>query len=773
MAITIGAYVTRDKYFSVPPSGINVTDMEIVKGLIVPALRPDQPHLVRLEATTDFERGTVHVVISELSPDKKSAQCNVKCIIHYGENHTWLKEWTRTAYLLSKRIEHLEQDAKEGTTARIPRSLVYKLFSTVVNYSQNYQGIWEALINVEDLEAAATIRFQQDQHSGEFSNSPIWIDNLAQISGFLMNATGIVNPLKDVFIAQGWESFQIAEKIDPKREYRVHLKIRDMTRGVYVGDTSILQDGRMIGLIGGIKFQKLSRKTMDAVLKISSLDSDSTRHSPSDKNRSVQSKPTALSTHIQANLPVAPKARVNTTIAEAFAIFAEEIGLPITEFSDATNLADLGVDSLLSLTILAKLRERLGIDIPQSAFQDCESVKDLRQLISTCTSQKITSEDNDETPSSSESSTIYTSPIPKTHSVAKHATVDLNTVYTVIADQIGVSVAELLSATNFEALGVDSLMSLSIVGSLRENLGLDIRPEMMEENFSLDVIESEFERCFPSKESTDLSSPKASIQPELKARSVLLQGNAKSSDKTLFLFPDGSGSASSYTNLPTIAPNIRVFGIDSPFLRHTKDYTCTLEAASRIMLNEVRRRQPTGPYLLAGWSAGGMYAYEAAKLLIANGETVEKLILIDSPCRLIHGAMPQDVLDFISSHGVITEKDNGSAPEWLKKHFSATIQAVKGYTPQPIPSPIAPDTFLIWAAKGVFEDYDKTTTHEGKIDMSDSVAAWLLAPKHHPDAQGWERLLCPGRVWSTSVVGNHFSMVHPPHVSFLCRKSLR
>jgi thioesterase domain-containing protein/acyl carrier protein len=579
-----------------------------------------------------------------------------------------------------------------------------------------------------------------------------------------MNATGIANSLKNVFIAQGWESFQIAQEIDPGKEYRVHLKMRDMTKGVYVGDTSILQDGIMIGLIGGIKFQKLSRKTMDAVLRVAPSESDSTKHSLSDNYRSVRPKTTALGNHIQENVPVASKAKVNTTVAEAFAIFAREVSLPVADCSDTTHLADLGVDSLLSLTILAKLRERLGIDISRSAFQDCESIKDLRQLIRTCTSQETTPEDNGEISSSSESSTVYTPPTPKAPIEAEKVAVDLDTVYTVIADQIGVSVAELLSATDFEALGVDSLMSLSIVGSLRETLGLDIRPEMMEGSFSLDIIKSQFERCFPSKEPISPSPSKPITQPEPKARSVLLQGSANSSDKTLFLFPDGSGSASSYTNLPTIDPNIRIFGIDSPFLRNAENYTCTLETASRIMLNEVLRRQPTGPYFLAGWSAGGMYAYEASKLLIANGETVQQLLLIDSPCRLLHGAMPQDVLDFISQSDIITETNNGSAPDWLTKHFSATIEAVKGYTPQPIPSSIAPDTFLIWACKGVFEDYDKKH-HEAKIDMSDSVAAWLLEPKSDPGAQGWERLLCPGRVWSTSVAGNHFSMVHAPHVS--------
>jgi iterative type I PKS product template protein len=763
MALTIGEFVTRDKCSSVPPSGINVTDMEIVKGLVVPALRPDQPQLVRLEATTDFERGSVHVVISELSHDRKSAGCNVKCVVRYGEHHTWLKEWARTAYLISKRIEHLELDAKAGSTARLPRSLVYKLFSTVVNYSQGYQGIYEALINVEELEAAATIHFQQDRHGGEFTNSPIWIDNLAQLSGFLMNATGITNSLKEVFIAQGWESFQIAQEIDPAKEYRVHLKMRDLTRGLYVGDTSILQDGQMVGLIGGIKFQKLSRRTMDAVLKVSPSDShQSTRHSPSESPKVMQPRTKALSEHVQANVPDS-KVWVNTTKDEAFAIFAQEVGMSIAELSDTTSLSDLGVDSLLSLTILAKLRERLGIDVPQSAFQDCESVRDLRQLISTCTSQETALHDNNEDTSSSESSKIYTPPARGTPGKAESVTIDLNTVYTVIADQIGVSVTELLAANDFEALGVDSLMSLSILGSLRESLGLDVQPDMMQGTFSLDTIKSEFERCFPSKQPVNLSSAEDVTHPTPKAKSVLLQGNAKSADKTLFLFPDGSGSASSYINLPNIPEDICVFGIDSPFLRRADEYTCTLEEASRIMLNEVRRRQPTGPYLLAGWSAGGMYAYEAARLLIASGEKVEKLILIDSPCRLLHGAMPQDVLDFVSQSGVITAKNNGAAPEWLIKHFSATIEAVKRYSPQAIESSVAPDTFLIWASKGVFEDFGKTT----KIDLSDSVATWLLQPKPSPGSQGWDRLLCPERVWSTSVSGNHFSMVHPPEVSFL------
>jgi len=44
----------------------------------------------------------------------------------------------------------------------------------------------------------------------------------------------------------------------------------------------------------------------------------------------------------------------------------------------------------------------------------------------------------------------------------------------------------------------------------------------------------------------------------------------------------------------------------------------------------VRRRQPDGPYLLAGWSMGGTIAWEMCRQLIAQDQTVGPLTLIDA-----------------------------------------------------------------------------------------------------------------------------------------------
>jgi myxalamid-type polyketide synthase MxaB len=46
--------------------------------------------------------------------------------------------------------------------------------------------------------------------------------------------------------------------------------------------------------------------------------------------------------------------------------------------------------------------------------------------------------------------------------------------------------------------------------------------------------------------------------------------------------------------------------------------------------------QPEGPFLLAGWSAGGVYAYEMARQLRRQGDEVALLALLDTPLPSIY-----------------------------------------------------------------------------------------------------------------------------------------
>lgn len=57
----------------------------------------------------------------------------------------------------------------------------------------------------------------------------------------------------------------------------------------------------------------------------------------------------------------------------------------------------------------------------------------------------------------------------------------------------------------------------------------------------------------------------------------------------------------------------------------------TFEEMARDYLEEVRLVQPAGPYLLGGFSGGGLVAYEMARQLVEAGEEVELVVLLDTP----------------------------------------------------------------------------------------------------------------------------------------------
>lgn len=94
-------------------------------------------------------------------------------------------------------------------------------------------------------------------------------------------------------------------------------------------------------------------------------------------------------------LPEQPQAALEISRSDTFAtinfddvlkIMAEEIEVGLDTITDQTSLADLGVDSLLSLMIGSRLRDELDIEIDSSSLlTTLSSVGDLRQALATAT----------------------------------------------------------------------------------------------------------------------------------------------------------------------------------------------------------------------------------------------------------------------------------------------------------------------------------------------------------------------------------------------------
>jgi amino acid adenylation domain-containing protein len=70
------------------------------------------------------------------------------------------------------------------------------------------------------------------------------------------------------------------------------------------------------------------------------------------------------------------------------------------------------------------------------------------------------------------------------------------------------------------------------------------------------------------------------------------------------------------------------------------DLSLSIEEMTRPLVESVRAVQPSGPYLIAGYSLGGVLAYELATQLIAEGERVAWLGLLDTPFSGVLGRRP-------------------------------------------------------------------------------------------------------------------------------------
>jgi amino acid adenylation domain-containing protein len=98
-----------------------------------------------------------------------------------------------------------------------------------------------------------------------------------------------------------------------------------------------------------------------------------------------------------------------------------------------------------------------------------------------------------------------------------------------------------------------------------------------------------------------------------------------------FFFHGGSADALTWE------PFARRLGNDRPFYalqRHDLNgqpiHTMSLEAMATLCLQEMRTVQPQGPYWLGGHCFGGTIAFEIARQLQAQGETVALLALVDA-----------------------------------------------------------------------------------------------------------------------------------------------
>lgn len=815
MALTLAGYLHRKVNKSVEYIPMNVRQLEIIKPLIAKGRDAKEQQVLRITATAERPLKLVKISYNSISRDGSVGDLHALCNVEYGDIKSWLADWSRLAYLFRSRIDVLAQGADAGKYKKVNRGQAYEAFSSLVQYDKKFHGMKEVVLDSKNFEAISSIDFQATESDGDFEANPYWIDNITHLSGFVLNGSDAVDSNKEVYISHGWESLQMVRPLSARRSYRNHVKMHRGPRQTMIGDVYVFDGEDMVALVGGVNFQAIPRSLLNKLLPptdgaaaypkaqaLSPLNGIASHPKAGHLESKKEAAPVLIETTYNPTASIShPQNENDSVIAEFMSIISGELGLEPSELPDGAAFTDVGLDSLMSLTITGRMREELEIDVPTSLFVENATIGEAKLAILAL--------DGDHSNGSASIFSASTASVASTDamagdeitrntsigsSLAKYSTdITAEKLLSTVSEELGIEQSELLEMDNFADMGVDSLMSLTITGRIREELELDIPttffvdyPSITDAKMAISALmgvnssegatpSSHTGYTTPGETETTLSMPNldgeslTNLVVEIRANdevlrpatSILLSGSPKTASKTLFLFPDGSGSATSYAMLPNISSDVCVYGLNCPFMKTPADYTNGIDSVSAQYLAEVKRRQPHGPYYLGGWSAGGVIAYQVAYKLLEIGEKTERLFLIDSPCPINLEPLPSSLLHFVDSMGLLGTQS--SPPDWLIPHFEASIANLAAFTPCPIDSSEAPKTLIIWARDGLCND-PKDQKFPRSAGEAKSVK-FLLDSRLDLGSYGWDKLLAEENILTMTVQGNHFTMMREPEVS--------
>jgi enterobactin synthetase component F len=180
---------------------------------------------------------------------------------------------------------------------------------------------------------------------------------------------------------------------------------------------------------------------------------------------------------------------------------------------------------------------------------------------------------------------------------------------------------------NFFALGGDSLSAVNMVAELSARYAIEL------------PISALFQD--PTIANLARSIDGAAIPDMFGTMLPLRQGNEA---PALFCVHPVAGMSWGYAGLTRyLAPPQSIYGLQSIGL--VDSMPLSIEAMAIRYLEEIRKVQPRGPYMLVGWSLGGLVAHEIAAQLCRSGEKVRLLGMLDSyPFRFSETMAEADVV---------------------------------------------------------------------------------------------------------------------------------
>ncbi|MFL0800289.1 MAG: SDR family NAD(P)-dependent oxidoreductase [Agarilytica sp.] len=343
-------------------------------------------------------------------------------------------------------------------------------------------------------------------------------------------------------------------------------------------------------------------------------------------------------------------------------------------------------------------------------------------------------------------------------------------------DQVGVE-------DSFFDLGGHSLVAVRLFAKIQQTYDVDYPISILFEAPTITACAAMLREEVGEVDSSDESDSGSAKEKSHTARYTHLvpMHSTKSTKLTPFFLVAGMfGNVLNLRHLAQLIGNERPFyGLQARGLYGDHAPHETFEEMAEDYIREMKTVQPEGPYIIGGFSGGGITAYEIARQLKAAGETVAEVILLDTPLPYND---PLSSVDRMSIHWQrIQSQGLAYFADWAKNRYQWELNKFRkrfqeaeesNETPAEFKSGVMEVAFYNALAAYHIEPLDvRTKLFRPKLPVKYKLSGGRVANEdrqviHHDN--GWPRYVEQFEVFE--VPGNHDSMVLEPNVRVLATK---
>lgn len=481
-----------------PPS-MEVRNASIFAPLALSSDRGAQ--LVTITVVKETAHKALSVVIAS---DKNHARCEVVLLDDGGQSRG--HDWSRRHYLVHDRATALVcQSNPHDSVHRILRGMVYRIFSSVTRYSADYHSIAAIHINASFSEAAVQLDTRETPPGCSFTHDPTWQDGIAQAAGFMVNSS-LTRPEDMLYVMTGWEKMSLTESLGPGKRYLCHVRA-DNAPGLEATvkcDVTVMDDSTIVAMGEGLTFKRIKMASLQSLV-VSPPGSATTKSEPTRVvvSSPAEDPPRGLGMKGREAKLVREPREEDTRLAKVLHLIAEETGASMAELADDATLGDLGVDSLLSVAVALKLATELGIELPAVLLLGTVTIAEIRAHFDG------TSHDHGEGASTSSESSSESTAAPSTSESTPSSISDSfspppgpsvavlgEALIAAVAAEAGMDRADLDEGVSFQDVGLDSLMSIAVLGAVKDKTGVELPASLFNDTKDIREARSRIEAMF-------------------------------------------------------------------------------------------------------------------------------------------------------------------------------------------------------------------------------------------------------------------------------------